>query len=176
MNNLSFSAGDWANIVSALATFIASVVALIVAFKKPKKIVFEFLTGKVFNYEEYYKRWTIKNIKHTLGENTVTITLLRMNTINLELTKKVIIESGIIVKWSFKKQKFGNYMTISLNQNSPEPIDFGHNPIGVGHTVSLKSYKINPFISNRKVSFKVYVKDTSGKIYKSGTFKLDDFN
>lgn len=176
MNSLVLSAGDWANIVSALASFFASVVALVIAFKKPKRIIFEFLTGGIFNHNEYYERRSIENIIHTMSENGVNINALRINAINLDITKKVIVESGIIVKWSFKRLKFGHYMTMTLQQNISEQIDFGNNPIGFGHILSLKSYKLNPFISNRKVSFRVYAKDTSGKIYKSETFKIDDFN
>lgn len=176
MSSLVFSAGDWANIVSALASFFASVVALVIAFKKPKKIIFEFLTGGVFNHEEYYEKWSIENIKHILQENKVTINFLRVNVRNIDIGQMVILESGIIVKGDFKKQKFGNYLTMDLHQNVSNPIDFGNDLVGVGHIVSLQSHKLNPFISNRSVSFKVYVKDSRGKIYKSETFKIDDFN
>lgn len=176
MITLAISAGDWANIGSAVATFFASGVALFVAFKKPKKIVFEFLTGLTSNYDEYYKRWSFDNLKHTMSENTVTIILLRVNVINVDITRTVINESGIIVKSGFKKQKFGNNIFKDLNQNVASAIDFGNSPTGNGHIIKLASYKINPFISNRKVSFKVYVKDTGGKTYKSETFKLDNFS
>ncbi|WP_273715500.1 hypothetical protein [Leuconostoc mesenteroides] len=175
MKFLGLEIGSWSDLISAFATFLATAFALYLSLKKPKEVIFGFLTGSVFNYDEYYKRWGIKNIIHTLSENDVTINALRINAINLNMTKKVIIESGIIVKWGFKKKKLGNYLTAALDQNVANPIDFGHDRIGVGHIVSLKSYKINPFISKRKVSFKVYAKDTSGKIYKSETFKLDNF-
>lgn len=172
---LALGAGDWSNIISAVATFVASGVALVLAFKKPKRIVFEYLTGTVSNYDEHYKKWSIDNVKDTLKENKVTINALRVNVRNIDIIQMVILESGIIVKGDFKKQKFGNYPTINLHQNVSKPIDFGHDPIGTGHIVSLKGYKFNPFISNRKVSFKVYVKDTRGKIYKSETFKINNF-
>lgn len=175
MITLAISAGDWANIGSAVATFFASGVALFVAFKKPKKIVFEFITGIVSNYDEYYKRWSFDDFKHTLSDNTVVINVLSVNMINVDLTRTVVNESGIIVKLGFKKQKFGDYRLKELNQNIANDIDFGHNPTGVGHTLKLTSYKLNPFISNRKISFKVYVKDTRGKVYKSETFKLHNF-
>ncbi|MCU4664277.1 hypothetical protein N7X58_02045 [Leuconostoc mesenteroides] len=175
MKFLGLEIGSWSDLISAFATFLATAFALYLSVKKPKEVMFGFLTGSVFNHDEHYRKWSITNITHTFRENTVTISLLNVNVVNIGLMRKPIFESGIIVKGDFRKNKFGNYVSNDLYPNTFNLIDFGNNPNGLGHIVSLKSYKLNPFISNRKISFRVYVKDSAGKIYKSETFKVDDF-
>ena len=172
MNN-NTGVADW---VSSIATFIATTVALYISIKKPKVVKFSLETGNVFHQDTEFKRFSLENLKHKFTDNAITLNYLNVNVLNIDLMNKVIFESGIIVKGDFRKEKFGNYLSKTLAPNNVQYVDFGNNRIGVGHIVTLKSYRFNPFISSRSVTFKVYLKDSSGKLYMSNYFKLHDFN
>lgn len=165
---LALSAGDWENIGSAAATAFAGLTALWAATRKPQRIYFSFFTGTISDYEgDGYARWTLENIKHTLMEDTVKLTALKVDAINIDPITMLTFESGIIIKGDFRKIKLGSSSGTELYSNDKQRVDFGSNKSSGGYMVNLKNYKLNPFISNRKVSFRVYIKDTVGNIHKS---------
>jgi len=172
---LGLAVGSWAEWVGALATFLATGLALYLSLKKPQLVKFSFETGDIFHWKEDYKRFSFDNLKHKFTDNQVTLNLLNINVLNVDLVHKVIFESGVIVRGDFRKQRFGYYLSKKLLPNQIQHVDFGNNRHGNGHIVTLRSYKLNPFITYRNVTFKVYVKDSSGKVYKSNYFKLNDF-
>lgn len=163
---------DW---LSSIATVIATGTALYLSKKEPKKIHFNLVNGSVFRDNLEYSRVSIQNLKSKFRAKKVTLHLLNVAMLNADMFDVVVIESGIIVKGSFKKQILNKGKDFTVRANSREFIDFGHNSIGLGYNVSLSSYSLNPFITDTSVTFKVYVKDSVGKIYKSKYYHLDMF-
>ncbi|MEQ4550894.1 hypothetical protein ABNZ43_06570 [Weissella sp. GP1] len=163
---------DW---LSSVATVIATFTALYLSVKKPQKIHFNLVKGSVFNDNFNHSRVSIKNLTSKFRDKKVTLWLLNVAMLNADMFDVVVVESGIIVKGSFKKQILNEDDVFTVRSNSREFINFGNNPSGLGHIVSLSSYRLNPFITGRSVTFKVYVKDSVGKIYKSKYYHLDMF-
>lgn len=164
---------DW---LSSIATAIATVTALYLSKKEPQKIHFNLAEGRVFNSDFDYSRVSIQNFKSKFRDKTVTLHWLNVAMLNADMFDVVVVESGIIVKGSFKKQILNKDSVFTVRANSREFINFGNmSGSGLGHLVSLSSYSLNPFITGRSVTFKVYVKDSVGRIYKSKYYHLDMF-
>lgn len=164
---------DW---ISSIGTAIATVTALYLSKKEPKRIHFNLVNGSVFNDNLEYSRISIQNLKNKFSDKKVTLHLLNVAMLNADMFDVVVVESGIIVKGSFKKQILNKDSVFTVRANSREFINFGHiSSSGLGHIVSLSSYSLNPFITGRSVTFKVYVKDSVGRIYKSKYYHLDMF-
>ncbi|MDY2511611.1 hypothetical protein [Weissella confusa] len=162
--------------LSSIATVVATVTALYLSKKEPKKIHFNLARGTVFNSDFDYSRGSIQNLKSKFRDKKVTLNYLNVAMLNADMFDVNVFESGIIVKGSFKKQILNKDSVFTVRANSREFINFGQkSSSGVGYTVSLSSYSLNPFITGRSVTFKVYVKDSVGRIYKSKYYHLDMF-
>lgn len=164
---------DW---LSSIATVTATVTALYLSKKEPQKIHFNLAKGTVFSSDFEYGRLSIQNLKSKFRDKKVTLNFLNVAMLNADMFDIDVFESGIIVKGSFKKQILNKDSVFTVRANSREFINFGHmSGSGLGHLVSLSSYSLNPFITGRSVTFKVYVKDSVGRIYKSKYYHLDMF-
>lgn len=164
---------DW---LSSIATVIATVTALYLSKKEPQKIHFNLVNGSVFKDDFKYSRASVQNLKSKFRDKKVTLHWLNVAMLNADMFDVVVVESGIIVKGSFKKQVLNKDSVFTVRANSCEFINFGNmSGSGLGHLVSLSSYSLNPFITGRSVTFKVYVKDSVGRIYKSKYYHLDMF-
>ncbi|TGE65573.1 hypothetical protein C6P12_02645 [Weissella confusa] len=163
---------DW---LSSIATVMATVIALYLSKKEPQKIYFNLAGGGVSNLDSGYGRVGIQNLKGKFRDKKVNLRLLNVTMLNADMFDVVVVESGIIIKGSFKKQILNKGNIFIVRANSRRFINFGHDYSGLGHDVSLSSYSLNPFITGRSVTFKVYVKDSAGKIYKSKYYHLDMF-
>lgn len=163
---------DW---LSSIATAIATATALYLSKKEPKRIHFNLAAGGVSNLNSGYGRVSIQNLKSKFRDKKVNLRWLNVTMLNVDMFDVVVVESGIIIKGSFKKQILNKGNIFTVRANSRRFINFGHDYSGLGHDVSLSSYSLNPFITGRSVTFKVYVKDLAGKIYKSDYYHLDNF-
>lgn len=156
------SIADW---VSGLATLMATVVALYLGLKKPDSISFGIDSGMVFSITS-----AETNNKSHFRKVSITLSLLNVFIVNNDNIPKVITETGFLVKGNFRRQVFSTHKLDKINYREVKYVDFGRDKHGLGHIVTLQSHSFNPFISKKKIAFRVYVKDTGGKVYKSQYF------
>lgn len=178
MEFLGIEIGNWSEIISAIATFVATGTALILSVKKPKEIIFALEKGHLRKCSSFSidnskpKKWDFKNLWKYLTEKTVYVDDLNVKAFNTGFTNLGIFELGIIGKGDFRKQKLGDgSLFTTLPPHEAQKVNFGGGTLD-GDKVKLKSWKLNPFLSDRKVSFRVYLKDPAGKLYKSQVFKI----
>ena len=132
---------DW---ISAIGTIGAAVVALWLGLRKDPDVHFNVVQiGNLFYVDK-----------------NAGVTKLEIQAIYTGYGIKPIWEAGIIVCGDFRKINLMNTLMTSLNNNGMTDISFKNDAI-------IEHCPLNPFMSNKKMIYKLYVKDSAGKVYKS---------
>ncbi|WP_205435148.1 hypothetical protein [Leuconostoc falkenbergense] len=161
--NQNAGVADW---LASIATLLATGSALYLGLRKSNSIHFEIQKGFYLSF------WSPQKSINPFNKISGTVSLLNVYVTNGGITPKVFSEVGVIVKGNFRKQTVSSYKLVLVNSGETKLIDFGNNPSGSGHEITMDSIVANPFLTVHVLRFRVYLKDTGGKIYKSKYFRL----
>ncbi|MGX7040998.1 hypothetical protein ACWN9M_04380 [Leuconostoc lactis] len=161
--NRNAGVADW---LASIATLLATWSALYLGLRKSNFINFEIQKGIYLSFSK--PRKSLNPFTKISG----IVSLLNVYVTNGGITPKVFSEVGVIVKGNFKKQIVSSYKLDMVCSGENKLIDFGNNHSGSGHSIIMNSIALNPYLTIHTIRFRVYLKDTGGKVYKSKYFKL----
>ncbi|MFG6674091.1 hypothetical protein ACGYLR_06985 [Leuconostoc lactis] len=183
MKYLGLEVGSWADWVGALATFLATGLALYLSLKRPNYIKFEIKHAQMFfgNYENLNNR--VKDLTNNFSElrnkeislrqyftKYSTIYDLSVYIANTAPVPLMIREMGVIVPFHKKIIVYSNIMTkIEANGgNINRPLRSENS----SSCMSIPSFVLNPFLGRKRALIKFYIVNGSGETKKSRYFNI----